>query len=292
MSYVFYQAKYPGIGYDIPVKLGNITIHAANIDTASWSLFDISHAEKLGIDITKGYHYYDSGDKRYWLHKIPVSIGNLQPTIADVYFGELEATYPWVKKSQLREVKGHLGWANNGGLSNYIMDFDISNISFTDFSFINSLPRPINPYTVIKFTPPRLEPRLKDVILSNQKPYIDILVNNVPIKFGIDTGSTFTILKEKYAYDILGFNDITRGGKKIITVGGTVTMYRHKALFKIGNLAPKQLDVNFVGPNDIPHYEQFSDALLGIDNMNYFKLRFMKDRIMFEENPYLPSFLK
>lgn len=279
MSYAFFEHKYP-VQHEIPIKILDKTSFKAVVDTGSWSIFTYKQAQELGIDVVReAYHSYDSSfGEKFYLHKIPIKIGNTKPTIADIYFGSFKA-YTWAPT----EI-AHIGWANNGGLNNYIMDYDINNISFTDFSFINSLPRPVNPFTIIKLSPPRLAPNLHDVILSNDRPYIDIKFKKGMVKMLIDTGSTHTLMKEKFSY-LLSDKEI-KSGKEVVTVRGTFKFYQHRLMAQIGTLPPRMLNIGFIKRGDILEYDKFPDALLGNDNMfAYYKIRFMKDRVMFQENP-------
>jgi hypothetical protein len=296
MSYTFFKQEFPGT-HQVSVTLYNDKNNAkpatvtCSVDSGSWSIFDNKVAQDLGIDVTKGYHYYEKEEEgeRYYLHRLPLQIGGGSPVIADVYFGDLTTAYTWVSH---KLPSGHIGWANNGGLNNYIIDYDVNNVGFTDYSYINSLPNPVNRYTVLKFKPPRLSPRYTKIILYNSFPYIEITcynkITNAPktVNLFIDSASTFTVMKETLAKDILGYSDITVGGKELVTLRGQATFYRHKVMVKIGDLSPREFTIGFVRPGDMQDYEQFPDAILGQDNLDiYYKLRFMRDRIMFQENP-------
>lgn len=305
MSYAFFKQKYPD-NHKIPITLfhpvnwgGKSTSLKCAVDTGSWSIFPANVLQDLGIDVTKGYHYYDNSEtgERKYLHRLPIQFGGGNPVLADIYFGDdVASSYVW----QPGETLGHIGWANNGGLNNYIIDYQENNVGFTDFSYINSLPNPTNKYTILKLNPPRLVQRYSKIILSNSFPYIDMIFynkrTNAPKKINlfIDTGSTFTIMKQNMAKEILGTSDITSlGGKERLTLGGTGTIYLHKIMGKIGNLPPRLFDVNFVQAGDIPDYENLPDAILGNDIIYpWYKLLFMRDRVMFEENPTAFGFKK
>ena len=92
---------------------------------------------------------------------------------------------------------------------------DERNLKFTDYSYIHSLPNPVNNYTIVKLEQPRLDPRWKEEILYNQPPYHYITCwknnNKSRIRVLVDTGAAFTLFEDKYA-EILGV-DIKKGKK-------------------------------------------------------------------------------
>lgn len=291
MSYAEYKGTLASEFY-IPVTLfnsnnGKSIIVNSNVDTASWTVFDSSVAESLGLNIQSGYHNFsrNDGEDVFWLHRLPLQIGNLRPVIADVYFGNKKLTHEFVKKQNM----GTIGWANNGGLNNFIMDVDIKNIKFTDYSFINSLPRPVNRYTIVKYSPPRLVGTgYEDEIIYNQQPYHDTIFYNketnnpVKIKTMVDTGAVFSILNSNYA-EQLGIDDISTGRMREFPSSGggeSLILYMHDINIKIGDLAPMSTSIGF--PD---YYSDFHVNILGNFTIYNYKLRFMKDRMMYEENP-------
>lgn len=272
----FFENKYPVL-YDIPVKISNgrksVTSNMT-VDSASWSQADSSIADQL--DLGKGYHFFEREGVKFWLHKLIIQIGSGRPTTAHIYFGPKELTHTFVKKSATSI--GALGWANNGGLSNYIVDLDIKTIKFTDFSYINSLPRPVNPFTIVKLDQPRFDPKWKEEILYNQAPHhFATFIGNKSsdIRVKVDTGSAFTVFEDKYAEE-LGIN--IKSGKKITipSLVAPLILYRHEIVMKIGSLKPEKITVGF---------GNFPSTILGIDTLYKYKVRFMKDRIMYEDNP-------
>jgi hypothetical protein len=290
MSYASYPGR-PSLRWAFPVKVFNplngksVEINS-ELDTASWTQFDTSYATDLGLDVTKGYHYFTRGDEKYWLHRLPIQVGNTNPTIADVYFGSKAGTHSTVKSSEVgRTGLSAFGWANNGGASHYIIDMSFERLNFTDYSYINSLPNPVNDYTIVPLSPPRRNSLWKDEILYNQAPYHFITFYNkrtnqpVNIRVLLDSAAVSTTLHKEYA-PMLGINDIESGRPG--TLGDLltpVTLYRHDIMIKIGTLKPHKISVSFTGPDE----EDFPTNLFGYTQFLDYKVRFMKDRILYEE---------
>lgn len=283
--YTFFSNKYPGY-FTVPVRIfgpNKSIVVESMVDTGSWSVMDGVHAIDLQLDKRDAFHTFKRGDETFYLYRLPIQIGNLDPVEADIYFGSKAAMFSYLKKSAL-EI-GTIGWANNGGLNKFIIDMDIKNIAFTDFRFINSLPTPFNNYTVLSLSPPRIATTgYKEEILSNQQPYHDITFFNkitgapVTIKMLIDTGATWTFLRNELAPQ-LGI-DVETGGKKMTAriQGKPFVYYIHDIVMKLGSLAPKKISVQF-------GEMEYQTNLFGQDNLYKYNVRFMKDKILYEENP-------